>query len=41
MTQQSEEANLQNTRLDDGWLLVVVDLTTAAAGGLKSLDNSQ
>jgi hypothetical protein len=28
------------TRLDDGGLLVVLNLATAAAGSLKSLDNS-
>jgi len=30
-------SNLQDTRLDNGRLLVVVDLTAAAAGSLKSL----
>ena len=34
-------SNLQDTRLDNGRLLVVVDLTAAAAGSLKSLDNVQ
>jgi hypothetical protein len=33
--------NLQDTRLYDGRLLVVLDLTAAAAGSLKSLDDSQ
>jgi hypothetical protein len=32
---------LQDTRLDDGRLLVVLDLTAAAASSLKSLDDSQ
>jgi len=35
------KANLQDTRLDDGWLLVVVDLSAAGSGSLESLDDSQ
>ena len=34
-------SDLQDTGLDDGWLLVEVNLTAAAAGSLKSLDNVQ
>jgi hypothetical protein len=32
---------IELARLDNGWLLVVVDLAAAAAGGLESLDNVQ
>ena len=35
------KANLQDTRLDDGWLLVVVDLSAAGSGSLEGLDDSQ
>ncbi len=31
--------HLQLARLDNSWLLVVVDLAAAAAGSLESLDN--
>jgi hypothetical protein len=34
-------ANLQLTRLDNGWFVVVLDLATAAAGCLEGLDNVQ
>lgn len=33
--------HLQYTRLDDRWLLVVVDLSASASSSLKSLDNHQ
>jgi len=32
---------LQDTRLDNGWLLAVLELATAASGSLKGLDNFQ
>jgi len=35
------QTHLLFTRLDNGWLLVVVDLATAASGGLEGLDDSQ
>ena len=35
------EHHLQDTRSDDGRLLVVLDFAATAAGGLKSLDNVQ
>lgn len=38
---QIQRSNLQDTRLNDSGLLVVVDLATAAAGGLESLDDGQ
>lgn len=34
-------AHLQDTGLDDGWLLVVVDLSAAGSGSLEGLDDSQ
>jgi len=33
--------NLQDTGLDNGWLLVVVDLATSTASSLKSVDDVQ
>ncbi len=33
-------ANLSDTRLDDSWLLVVVDLSATGSGRLESLDDS-
>lgn len=36
-----KRANLQHTRLHDGGLLVVGDLTAARSSSLKSLDNQQ
>jgi hypothetical protein len=35
------DQNLQDTGFDNGRLLVVIDLTAAAASGLKSLDDHQ
>ena len=32
---------LQDTRLDNGWLLAVVDLAGSGSSSLKSLDNVQ
>lgn len=31
--------HLQDTRLDNGWLLAVVDLSTAGSGSFEGLDN--
>ena len=38
---QIQNANLQDTGLDNGGLLVVVDLTAARSGSLESLDDLQ
>lgn len=33
--------HLQDTRLDDGWLLVIVDLAASASCSLKSFNDGQ
>ena len=38
---QIQNANLQDTGLDNGRLLVVVNLATSTASGLESLDDVQ
>ncbi len=37
----SRVSNLVHTSGDDGWLLVVVDLSAAATGSLESFDDPQ